>query len=168
MDGGRYFRTTHLVPLNITFKYINVSLNSIWSFEDPVKDEAPTKDSSASAAPVVSEQPSATEVTPLTIGEMVEKHLNTHRIGKKSRKDTAGVSHKCLHVGINVTPFLGLSFSVPQVTNPLLTKSRFPLKSFVWSSTVFTHVKFLMLSIKLWGRRFPSAFAIKWLINMSD
>ncbi|XP_036967632.1 uncharacterized protein LOC119026983 isoform X2 [Acanthopagrus latus] len=48
--------------------------------KDPVKDEAPTKDSSASAAPVVSEQPSATEVTPLTIGEMVEKHLNTHRI----------------------------------------------------------------------------------------
>uniref|UniRef100_A0A671TNU1 Matrin-type domain-containing protein n=1 Tax=Sparus aurata TaxID=8175 RepID=A0A671TNU1_SPAAU len=53
---------------------------------DPVTDEAPTKDSSAPTAPVVSEQPSAastpslTEVTPLTIGEMVEKHLNTHRI----------------------------------------------------------------------------------------
>ncbi|XP_073331666.1 uncharacterized protein [Pagrus major] len=54
--------------------------------KDPVTDEAPTKDSSAPTASVVSEQPSAasapssTAVSPLTIGEMVEKHLHTNRI----------------------------------------------------------------------------------------
>lgn len=74
-------------------------------------DEAPTKDSSVPTAPVVNEQrsaastPSLTEVTPLTIGEMVEKHLNTHRIGKTSKKETACFRHKCLRVIMNLTPF---------------------------------------------------------------
>ncbi len=53
-------------------------------------------------AAAVSEQqpeasaPSSTAVIPLTIGEMVEKHLRLNRISKKSEKGAVFVCHKCM------------------------------------------------------------------------
>lgn len=100
-------------------------------------DAASAKDASVktepTAAAVTEQQPAAstsssTAVTPLTIGEMVEKHLDLKRIGEKSKKEF--VSPKCLHVIISFFFFsqqflLSLFHSVPQEANLLLLQSRF-------------------------------------------
>lgn len=94
-------------------------------------DPATAKDASdktePTAAAVSEQQPaestmSSTDVTPLTIGEMVEEHLELRRIGKKSKKE---MSYLCNFVWF-LLHFYCLSFSVPQVSNLPLPKSRFP------------------------------------------
>lgn len=50
------------------------------------KDESVTTEPKAAA--VSEKQPASTAVTTLTVGEMVEKHLDPNRIGKKSKSET--------------------------------------------------------------------------------
>ena len=79
-----------------------------------------------------SEQQLATENTSLTTGEMLEKHLDLSRIGKKSKRETVVYSilsqMSAYHLNFTASvPYLTFSFfsflSLPQCASKVITTS---------------------------------------------